>query len=146
MMSLFDLPFLTASLLFLIIVIPLLYFVFNNLFSALAQTGHFEWLPSMDFARILINAIPFLIIGFGFGSILLAFLIPTHPIFLPFAIIFALFCLFFNLVAMELITQFVQNFPFLSDFPIVTWFLQRFGIIFFIITIGIISVMYLVRR
>jgi hypothetical protein len=37
--------------------------------------------------NVLLNSIPFIIIGSGIGSIVLAFLIPSHPIFLPISIL-----------------------------------------------------------
>ena len=146
-MSLFDLVYVLAFAIGLIVSLAFVGKVIVPLGERFNQTGNFSWFPDPNPAMsIVMNGIPFMVIGMGIGSVILALLIPAHPIFFPLSLIFAVFLLFINLVFQNFIESFVAQFPYLSEYPLLTWFLNNFGYIFFVLTLVILSVMYLVRR
>lgn len=79
---------------------------FRNVYNPVT-TEETQMLGKIDTGfGILINAIPIIIFASGIGSIILAFLIPTHPVFMPISI----FLLVFFIITSFFFKTFVYNF------------------------------------
>lgn len=95
--------------------------------------------------NIQINAIPLLIFASGIGSIILAFLIPTHPVFMPISIIllgfFIITSFFFkNFVYVFLTSN--QMIELSNSYPLIANTVNNLHLIIGIIGFLIIIVMY----
>jgi hypothetical protein len=95
--------------------------------------------------KVLLGAIPFIIIGSGIGAIVLAFLIPAHPVFLPISIValgmFVLLSVAFSNILWEFLNSLVII-DIANRFPLLVSIVQYFPYIIGVIGAILIIVMY----
>jgi hypothetical protein len=97
------------------------------------------------FYNVLIGAIPFVIIGSGIGAIVLAFLIPAHPIFLPISIIALGMFVFLSVVFSNILWEFLNSAVIIdiaNKFPLLVSVVQYMPYIIGVIGTILIIVMY----
>jgi len=95
--------------------------------------------------NILLNSIPFIVIGSGVGAIVLAFLIPSHPVFLPISIILLAFFVILSVVFSNFLWEFLnaqQIIVMANKFPLVASIVQYLPYIIVVFGIVLIIVMY----
>ena len=96
-------------------------------------------------ANIFVNAIPFAILTSGIGAIILAFLIPSHPIFLPVSIIMLTIFIVLSTIFSNFLWEFLNASPLVSianQYPLVVNIVRYLPYIIGIIGTILIIVMY----
>jgi hypothetical protein len=95
--------------------------------------------------KVLLGAIPFIIISSGIGAVVLAFLIPAHPVFLPISIIalgmFVLLSVVFSNILWEFLNS-VVIIDIANKFPLLVSIVQYLPYIIGVIGTILIIVMY----
>jgi len=95
--------------------------------------------------NVLLGSIPFIIIGSGIGSIVLAFLIPSHPIFLPISIIALAIFTVLSTVFSNFLWEFLNAQPIVTianQYPLIASIVQYLPYIITVFGIVLIIVMY----
>jgi hypothetical protein len=95
--------------------------------------------------NVLLASIPFIIIGSGIGSIVLAFLIPSHPIFLPISILALALFIILSTAFSNFMWEFLnaqQIVAIANQFPLIAGIVQYLPYIIAIFGFVLIIVMY----
>jgi len=95
--------------------------------------------------NVLLSSIPFIIIGSGIGAIVLAFLIPSHPIFLPISILALAIFVILSTVFSNFLWEFLNSQPIIAianQFPLIASIVQYFPYIIAVFGTLLIIVMY----
>jgi hypothetical protein len=95
--------------------------------------------------NVLLASIPFIIIGSGIGAIVLAFLIPSHPIFLPISILALALFVILSTAFSNFLWEFLnaqQIVTIANQFPLIAGIIQYLPYIIAIFGFVLIIVMY----
>ncbi len=94
---------------------------------------------------ILISSIPFIFFSLGIGAIILAFLIPAHPIFFPLSIILLSIFVVLSVIFKDLIYTFLTSEPFFSianNYPLLGFVVNNLPFLIAVFGFILIIVMY----
>jgi hypothetical protein len=94
---------------------------------------------------IFINSIPLLVFGSGISMFILAFLIPTHPVFMPISIVVLIIYVVVSVVFSNILWAFINNSSIITianNYPVVVGMIQFSPYIMAIIGTLLIIVMY----
>jgi len=97
---------------------------------------------------ILVNAVPFIFVGMMVGALLMAYFIPTHPIFLPLSVLLLAISVFVSFYFSDVLYEFfhVEGISsYLNNFPLIVFMGKNLPLIVFGFGLLLIIVMY-VRR
>jgi ABC-type bacteriocin/lantibiotic exporter with double-glycine peptidase domain len=95
--------------------------------------------------NVLLNSIPFIVIGSGIGAIILAFLIPSHPIFLPVSILALAIFIILSVVFSNFVWEFLNSQQIVgmaNQYPLLVNVVQYLPYIIAVFGIVLIIVMY----
>lgn len=134
------------------VILGLIYFKlyngFSDIFLTMFPTDTVQqhiWSAGNNAMATFMNMIPFLIIGSGIAVIVLAFLIPAHPIFVPLSIIVWIIYIVIAIIFSNFVWAFVNNADLIAianQYPLVLMIVQNFPIIIAVFGMVIIIVMY----
>lgn len=96
-------------------------------------------------SKVFLGAIPFIVIGSGIGAIVLAFLIPSHPVFLPISIIALIIFVILSTAFSNFLWEFLNATPIVSianQYPLIASIVQYLPYIIAIFGFVLIVVMY----
>lgn len=118
----------------------------SNKFLTMFPTDEVQqhiWSAGMNAEKTYMNMIPFLVIGAGLAVIVLAFLIPVNPIFVPISMIVWILYILVAIIFSNFTWEFVQNAQLITianDYPLVLllvqnlhWLVAVFGMITIIV-------------
>jgi hypothetical protein len=94
---------------------------------------------------IFISSIPFIFFGLGISAIILAFLIPSHPVFFPFSIILLSIFILLSTIFKDIIYAFLTTEPFFSianNYPMLGFIVTNLHYLIAIFGFILIIVMY----
>jgi len=94
---------------------------------------------------VLLSAIPLIIIGAGIGAIILAFLIPSHPIFLPISILALAIFIVLSTVFSNFLFEFLSSTAIIdiaNKFPLIASMVQYLPYVIAVFGAILIIVMY----
>jgi hypothetical protein len=147
-MSIVDLAgilVITTAIIFTFFIAAILYSEISNKLNELINMSEVQniTMQGKKTYDILISSIPFIFFGLGISAIILAFLIPSHPVFFPLSIILLSIFILVSTMFKDVIYAFLTTEPFLSianNYPmlgiIVTnlpYFIAVFGFILIIV-------------
>ena len=98
--------------------------------------------------NIFVNSIPIVVTAAGVGSIILAFMIPTHPVFLPASVLLLVFFIVVSTTMKTFVFTFLSSEQMASlsnQFPFLASFLNNFPLVIGVVGFLIIIVMYFKR-
>jgi len=96
-------------------------------------------------SNVILGAIPFIIIASGIGAIVLAFLIPSHPVFLPISLIALIIFVVLSTAFSNFLWEFLNATPIVSianQYPIIASIVKYLPYIIAIFGFILIIVMY----
>ena len=94
---------------------------------------------------VLVSSIPFIFFGLGISAIILAFLIPSHPVFFPLSIILLSIFILLSTVFKDLIYTFLTSEPFFAianNYPLLGFVVNNLPYLIAIFGFILIIVMY----
>lgn len=148
--SLSDLPVMLTILLLLVVTLGIIYYIFSQIYAGFLTTG----IPGLDTSpmlkaklaiKIIFDSIPFLFLGMGLAAIIMAFMIPTHPIFAPISFLVLAFYVIISSIFSNIFYHFNTNATFSAIFntsPILVVIMQSLPILIAVIGFIIIIVQY----
>jgi hypothetical protein len=106
----------TTAIIFLSFIAFKLYNEFSNSLLGIIDNPRVQNITAQGEAAydILISSIPFIFFGLGISAIILAFLIPTHPVFFPLSIILLSIFILLSTVFKDIIYTFLTSEPFFA--------------------------------
>ena len=135
----------TTAIIFVFFIVAVVYNEISNKLNELINMSQVQNITSQGGKAIdvFISSIPFIFFGLGISAIILAFLIPSHPVFFPLSIILLSIFILVSTMFKDVIYAFLTTDPFFSianNYPMLglivsnlPYFIAIFGFILIIV-------------